>query len=396
MAGERVARWVPAVNAMLDPAARRARRRSAGSFDALRERAAKRSGVAQPADPGFLADLRVLHDSFLAVPELSFMGLVSVRTELVRHMRNWLRVREYLRVHPEAARTPVLRPVFVVGLPRTGTTLLHSRLASVPGHRAALMWELLAPVPAVPAKPGQPRPGRRIRNAELLTRFSHMVAPQLRVIHPLDARAPEECVFALPHSMVYHARARMPGYLDWYAGRDATPDYDYLREQLQILQWGRPPCRWILKSPFHLWNLGALLRVFPDATIVWTHRDPAVAVASWCSLAEITMTFHNLRLDLRQLGQDWVALWARAVTLGAESRAAAATPFLDVSYTQLCADPESVLAEVLRAIGAPGEPSAREKVTTSPRRPHRAAHHYSLDRYGLTAEPVRAAFPAGT
>ncbi len=167
---ERVSRWVPAVN-----------------------------GLREPADPRFLADLRVLHDSFMSVPELSFMGLASVRVELRRHLGNWLSMREYLRAYPQIASVPVERPVFVVGLPRTGTTLLHALLDSVPGHRAPRMWELLAPVRA---SAGQTHPGRQVRSAERLARFSHLVAPSLRLIHPLDARAPEECVFALPHSMV--------------------------------------------------------------------------------------------------------------------------------------------------------------------------------------------------
>jgi Sulfotransferase family len=395
MAREPVARWVPAANRLLEPGVRRARHASAGSFDALQARAARRSGVAEPADPGFLADLRVLHDSFMAVPELSFMGLISVRTELLRHLRNWLRVREFLRAHPQVAEVPVQRPVVVVGLPRTGTSLLHALLASAPGHRAALMWELLAPVPVGPG-PGAFHPDRRIRGAELLTWFSRQVAPSMRVVHPLDAHGPEECVFALPHSMVYYARARMPGYLDWYARRDATPDYAYLRQQLQILQWDQPPCRWVLKSPFHLWNLGALLRVFPDATIIWTHRDPGVAIASWCSLAEITMTFHNRQVDLRLLGQDWVQLWAQAVARGTAARAAAAAPFLDVPYTQLSAEPEFVRDEILNALGVAGQPWAPEQGTASTLRPARRTHHYSLDRYGLTAQAVHDAFPAGT
>jgi hypothetical protein len=205
-----------------------------------------------------------------------------------------------------------------VGLPRTGTTLLHALLASVPGHRAAQMRELITPVPA---SAGQPHPGRQVRSAERLARFSHLVAPSLRVIHPLDARAPEECVFAMPHSLSYYNRARIPGYRDWYTERDATPDYTYLRQQLQILQWQRPAQRWILKSPFHLWNLDALLRVFPDATFVWTHRDPAVAIASWCSLAEVIRAFHNRRVDLRLLGEDWTRMWSQAFTRGAQVRA---------------------------------------------------------------------------
>ena len=182
----------------MGPAARRVRGGSGASFAALQARAAARSRVKEPADPRFLAELRILHPAFMSVPERSFTGLAGIRAELVRHLGNWLGVREYLRAYPQIASVPVARPVFVVGLPRTGTTLLHGLLAGVPGHRAARMWELLAHVPAPDSRPW---PGREVRSAKRLARMAHLVAPSMRVIHPLDARAPEECVFAMPQSI---------------------------------------------------------------------------------------------------------------------------------------------------------------------------------------------------
>lgn len=389
---KRVAWWVPAANRLMGPGARRVRGGPEASFAALQARAAARSKVAEPADPRFLADLRFLHDSFLSVPELSLMGLSGVRAELLRHLENWLAVREYLRAHPQIASLPVSRPVFVVGLPRTGTTLLHALLAGVPGHRAARMWELLAPVP-LPHSTA--RNGRGLRSAQRLTRMAYLAAPSFRVIHPLDARAPEECVFAMPHSMSYHTRARITGYRDWYAQRDATPDYEYLRQQLQILQWQRPAQRWVLKSPFHLWNLDVLLRVFPDATIVWTHREPAVALASWCSLTEVTMTLHNRRVDLRLLGRDWTAMWAQACARGTGVRSCSRAPFADVSYDRLCADPVAVLDQVLRGLGSSLAPQERQQAMVRASQSAPGAHQYSLDRYGLTPRAVDDAFPGG-
>src|SRR5215831_8298635 len=384
------------------PAARRGRHRPESSFRALQARAARRTGLPEPADPQFLADLRVLHASFLAVPELSFIGLSGIRAELARHLSNRLRVRELLRANPQIASAPVPRPVFVVGLPRTGTTLLHALLAGAPGHRAPLLWELLDPCPQPgPGGPSLGGSGRRVRDAERLAWLAYRAAPSLRVIHPLDARTPEECIFALPHHMGYHTRARIPGYQDWYTRRDATGDYAYLRQQLQILQWQQPPPRrWILKSPFHLWHLDALLRVFPDATIVWTHRDVLTALASWCSLAEVTRRLSNRRVDLTQLGRDWTQMWSQAMTRALRARAAAAQPFLDVSYTQLADAPLPTLETLYSGLGAELTPAARQQITSrartspaGPRAHHHSAHHYSADRYGLTAEAIRDAFP---
>ncbi len=390
----RLAWWMGAVNGLMAPVIRSGLR-PGSSFGALEARAARRAGLAGRADPEFLTDLRVLHESLLGVPEMSFTGLAGLRAELIRHLANRMRVRQFLDAHPQAAAAPVRQPVFVVGLPRTGTTLLHALLAGLPGHRAPLLWELLAPCPP---DAGQARPGRRERSARRFAALAHRAAPPMRVIHPLDACAPEECVFALPHSMSWCTRARLPGYPEWYAGRDATPDYAYLREQLQVLQWQQPPRRWVLKSPFHLWNLDILVRVFPGATIVWTHRDPCVALASWCSLTEVTMRLHNRRVDLSLIGQDWLQLWAQAIRRARRARAGpagAAASFLDVSYTRLAARPLPVLAEISGRLGAGLTSAARRTAADLVIRPgpaERRPHRYSLARYGLTDEAVHAAF----
>jgi hypothetical protein len=391
VASGRVAWWVAPVNGLMTPAAWRQRRRPESSFLALQLRAARRTGLREPADPGFVADLRVLYTSFLAVPELSFIGLTGIRAELARHLSNRLRVRELLRSHPEITSAPVPRPVFVVGLPRTGTTWLHALLASAPGHRAPLMWELLAPCP----QPGPGGLGRRLRNADRMAWLADRAAPSMRVIHPVDARAPEECVFALPHHMAYRNRARIVGYQDWYTRRDATGDYAYLRQQLQILQWQQPRKRWILKSPFHLWHLDALLRVFPDATIVWPHRDIATVLASWCSLSEVIMRPHNRRVDLNQLGRDWTAIWSQAMTRALRVRAAAAQPFLDLRYTELAGAPLPALEALFSRLGAELTPAGRQQITSRARTATAGpgAHRYSMDRYGLTPGAIRDAFP---
>ena len=234
-----------------------------------------------------------------------------------------------------------------------------------------------------------------MHRAERLVTAGRQAAPALRVIHPLAAPGPEECIFALPHSMYYYNRAWIPGYRDWYAHRDATADYAYLKQQLQVLQWNRPPRRWILKSPFHLWKLDALLRIFPDATLVWPHRDPATVLASWCSLAEVVRRLHNRRVDLRLLGADWCQLWAGATTRAMRVRAGARQTFVDIPYSQLAADPLAAVADALRRLDVEVTPATRLQVAARLSLGGRAArgqHHYTLDRYGLTAGEVRETF----
>ena len=391
-----VAWWVRPLHTISRPAAALGRGRGEDAFAGLLRRAARQAGSTEPPDPQFAADLRFLYDSFAAAGELSFLGLSSIRHEVTRHLANWLRVRDLIRAHPQIASAPVRSPVFVTGLPRTGTTLLHSLLADVPAHRAPLMWELLDPCP--PAA-GRTASDTRQRRARRLASAAQYLAPSLRVIHPLDASGPEECVLALPQSMYVHTRARLPGYRAWFEQRDATPDYLYLRQQLQVLQWRQPQRRWILKTPFHLWSLDALLRVFGDATIVWTHRDPHVAIASWCSLMEVTMGMSNQRVDLRLLGQDWTGMWASAVTQAMAVRERSPQSFIDVPYDRLTSSPAAAVSDVLARLGpgpalaAGGQARGRDsKAHGQHARQRPGAHRYSLARYSLTAESVSRAF----
>ncbi len=142
-------------------------------------------------------------------------------------------------------------------------------------------------------------------------------------------------------------------------------------------------------------HLDALLRVFPDATIVWPHRDMPTALASWCSLAEVPMRLSNRRVDLHQLGQDWTQMWAQAMTRALHIRAAAAQPFLDLSYTQLARAPLPALKALFSCLGAELTPAARQQITHRARHAGPAGpppHHYSLDRYGLTPQAIGDAF----
>ncbi len=234
--------------------------------------------------------------------------------------------------------------------------------------------------------------------------FARHAMPAMRSVHPLRVRQPEECVFVLPHGLIHHVRAPVASYRAWLASQDATADYQYLRQHLQLLQYGQPPRRWVLKSPFHLLNLDALLAVFPDATIVWTHRDPVTALASWCSLVEIVRLVHLPQVDRAEIGRDWAAIWSAAAghALAVRARSDPAR-FLDVSYPALVQAPAATAAAVLGALGSPAGPqftgaagaaqrSSEPGRSRGPGREHR--HVYGPDRFGLDPAAIRAQFSA--
>ncbi|MCX4765368.1 sulfotransferase [Streptomyces sp. NBC_01275] len=347
--------------------------------------------VEQPdGDREFVDDFRFLLRDWSRDEKLTPVGWWSAQGHVRRHLANRARVRRLIAERPEIAQEPIERPVFVVGLPRTATTLTHSVLSLSEQHRCPLLWELLTP-----DLEGSPERRRKaVTVARRMVGGINLFAPRYRDIHPMTAEGPEECTFALPHTVMPLSQARVAQYRVALDERDFVPDYAYLKQIYQVLQHGRPRRRWVLKSPLHTDNLDALLAVFPDATLVWTHRDPAAVVASFCSLIEHGMAITLRPLDLHGLGATWLGLLSRSMSRGLAARAAVPREALvDVPYSWLGADPATGAPKLYAAVGArwtDADAARLPEVVARPKgsRPHR----YDLARYGLTRADVDTAF----
>ncbi|WP_416986691.1 sulfotransferase family protein [Streptomyces sp. T028] len=357
------------------------------SPDRVFDRLAAQAG---PVDAVFSAEFRFLLRNWARDEHLTPVGWWSAQGHVRRHLTNRARVRRLIAEHPRIAREPVERPVFVVGLPRTATTLTHGVLSLSEQHRCPRLWELLTP-----DLEGTERQRKRaVAAARGMVGAINLFSPHYRDIHPMSAEGPEECTFALPHTIMPLSQARIPEYRARHYERDFRPDYSYLKQIYQVLQYGRPRRRWVLKSPLHTENLDALLSVFPDATIVWTHRDPAAVVPSFCSLIEHGMAITLSPLDLRELGATWLELLSRSMTRGLAARSVIPRESLiDVPYSWLGSDPAAGAPKLYDAIGArwtDADAARLPRVAARPKgsRPHR----YDLARYGLTRADVDAAF----
>ncbi|MGW1718499.1 sulfotransferase family protein [Streptomyces sp. NPDC002156] len=341
-------------------------------------------------DEWFVDGLRPLLREWAADEDLSPVGWQSAQAHVRRHLTNRARIRRLIAANPAIAQEPVEKPVFVVGLPRTATTLTHGVLSLSGEHRCPRLWELLAPglEPSVRERKKAVTAARRTLDG------TYLLSPRFREIHPMTAEGPEEDTFLLPHALVPLSQARLPEYHAQQFTRDFVPDYRHLKECFQVLQYGRPRRRWILKSPMHTGNLDALLRVFPDATLVWTHRDPVTAVASFCSLVECGMAISRRRIDLHALGATWLDLLSRSVRRGLAARDGfPREAVVDVPYSWLGTDPAAGAPKLYGAVGArwtDADAARLPTVATHLRgsRPHR----YDLARYGLTKADVEAAF----
>jgi Sulfotransferase family len=371
------------------------------SFDEpkLREAASREAKASDFGTDEYIEPMRVLLGALEHEARLNFVGRFAARAQIVTLLANRAKMQQWWSSHPEILATPVVAPWFVVGLPRSGTTLLQQLLACDQANRSLQFWEATHPAP--PPERATYDSDPRIASARRAQRVLDYVAPDANAIHPVGATAPTECVSLLANSFAsleFGVINHVPSHVEWCLGADLRPHYRYFREQLQLLQWKCSAERWTLKSPAHLLALDALFETFPDAHVVWLHRDPITAVTSHCSLVAVLQAIGTDRLDLRAIGREWPHVWAAALERAIASRARVrADRFVDVHYDDLLADPVSTVRDVYLRFGTElrtaAEARMRAFVGNHPQRA-RGTHVYSPADFGFDGDEVRGGFAA--
>ena len=365
--------------------------------------ASERAGLSDFGDEDFREPLRRLLSSLDLEAKLNPGGRIAQRARIVDSLVTRLRVQDSVARHLEILAERIEAPIVVIGLPRTGTTLLQRLLASDPEANAVLWWECRSPAPW-PGSPWRDGIDPRIANAHQQVRAILAAQPELASIHPWDPEGPDEEVLLLEHSFlsqVPESGANLPSYRAWLTDQDLAPAYDYLVRLLQFLQWqkresGRLRAGWVLKSPCHLAYLDQLFRVFPDAHVVQTHRDPVRTLPSIASMYSSLWRLATDQVDEREVGRQCRERYAWA--LGrclAVRRRLPRDRFLDVAYADVVSDP---LAQVRRIYEfaersfTPAAEAALEDFSRDHPREQRPPHAYTLQRFGYTAEGIAADF----
>jgi hypothetical protein len=267
--------------------------------EALLEKAMRNTGLSDFGGEEFRQPLALLVDSLEREANLSLLGRMVARSDLLRTLENRLRLVDLFRQHPEIAEQPIERPIFVVGPPRSGTTIFHDLLAMDPGNRVPLSWEAAYPLP--PPETATLHSDPRIARVQADLDRVDQLLPEFKKMHPMGPERAQECVALTSHdlaSMIYQTQFDVPSYDRWVLDCDMKSALSWHRRFLQVLQWKAPGERWALKSPQHLWHIQHVHREYPDALFVQTHRDPVRVLVSISSLVA----------TLRRLASDEVSL----------------------------------------------------------------------------------------
>jgi hypothetical protein len=328
------------------------------------------------------------------------LGRALIRQACIQHARTRLRLQEWIKKEPSILQEEIRRPLFVVGNPRTGTTLLHNLLCQDRGGRPLLFWEALEPVPEPSFKPGleDPRIDRARWWVSLTRRYG---MPEMESIHPLHPEGPEECTFLLFNTFrtpAFMLLGNVNGYLLWLrerGDRDRLPVYEEYRRQLQFLQWRRPGRYWILKSPLHLWGLDALLRIFPDARVIQTHRHMSKVIASVCSLQAVSRGMYSDHIDCRSMrGEMWNNYYDLQEPM-TKARAAHPGRVFDLHYRDLVRDPEAAIQSIYEHFEMTPDKGMPERMrhwlAHNPAN-KRGVHRYDLAQFDLTEADIENVF----
>lgn len=361
--------------------------------------AQKQTGLTDFGDPGFRDGLTLLAEELNEPGRLTTIGRLAARSRIVDLLAARLQLFEHRRRHPEVADEVIDRPIFVLGLPRTGTTVLYGLLAANPAMRSPVSWEVMSPFPP-PTMATRTTDARIAASDKQFDQFRRL-APDLDLIHPLGAMLPQECLalHALDFaSYEFPSTFDVPRYWAWLQQQDLRGGYDMQRLMLQHLQSGYGGDHWILKTPSHLMWLDTLLEVFPDALIVQTHRDPTTVLASVSSLMFHFRSAMSDNVDPAQVGREQFEAWSWALdrTMAAR-RGLADDRVVDVQFRDTLADPVGTVTRVYEHFDIPVTDAVRAGVLAylddNPRDKH-GTHTYSLSDFGLDESEVSERFAA--
>jgi hypothetical protein len=386
-----------AINFSLDKFSRRLVDLSAEN---LLSKASKKTGLDDYGSEYFRGPLARLLQSLEQDAHLTVFGRLMARQEILRLMGNRLQLVDIFKRHPEIAEQEIIAPVFILGMPRTGTTSLHELMALDPQFRVPLTWEVAHPFP--PPEKASYATDTRIEKVTKELSGVDKLLPGFKDMHPMGAQLPQECVALFSHdfaSMIFDVQFRLTQYQDWIIKEDMAEVFKQHRRWLQLLQWKCPGDTWVLKSPQYLWNIKDMLREYPDARIIQNHRDPVKVAMSIGSLTTTLRSLGSNCLDVKEATQSYAdqLYYGTQTTMAARDEGLiSADRAFDIQFAEFRKDPVQMVDRAYQHLGLElSEPVAQKMqafLDQGKETERHGKHSYNLANSGLDLEKERERF----
>jgi hypothetical protein len=366
--------------------------------ESLLNEAKKQAGLNDFGDMWFLEPMGKLLDSIHNEAKLSPAGVAGQGARIVHGLVSRLRLQDALKRNPEILDEKVTVAGTIVGLPRTGSTMFHRMLSNAPGINSIKWFETQFYAPFAGEERGNPVE----RRAQAMKVMEGYVAAGMMSIHPFAIDAPDEEIIimdqffvgTMPESAMY-----VPSYAEWLGVFDHTKAYEDLKTILKFFQWqdvARQGKRWVLKTPGHLPTLDTLFKVFPETTVITTHRDPLSTVPSYCSMTNSLVHMNSDQVDDVEFGRFTEKRWAGFLErYEAARQRIGAHRFVDIKYEDLVKAPLDQARPVLAKLGVEMTPEVEDGMKEwlqENARDKRAAHHYTLEQFGLSEPELEKDF----
>jgi len=360
--------------------------------------AKKRTGLSNFGNWAFQKPLEQLMKAYEHEAELTMVGRITVRELIANLLINLLRLEEKRRHQPDTETERITNPVFIIGLPRTGTTLLHGLLAQDAEFRVPKTWEIMFPATYSENPDESSKARERARNR---LDWANRLAPGFKRIHAIAPELPQECIVITAHVLLstqFHTACNVPSYQNWFEREPQNLAYEFHHRLLQHLQVKRTAQRWVLKAPGHLFALDALLKRYPDAKIIQTHRSPLQVIPSMASHATVLRRALSNQVNPKEVARDWAQRWNSALEKFLEIRDQSPSgQFLDVYYEEIERTPLETICRIYDFLGwrlnDRTKHAMKAFLASNPKNKH-GVHRYSLGQYGLDPMKERKRFSA--
>lgn len=371
--------------------------------DAIVKQAMEVDGLSDFGDESFREPMEKMLWSFEYEAKLNELGVATIRQRVVDILASRARVQNYLKRYPEILDEEIVQPLVIVGLPRTGTTMLHRTISADDRMYAPLWYEVRFPSPALDWDFSSAN-DRRIVDAKAEMQMMLDASPDLMSVHPMDAMGPDEEIMLLEQSFFSYqqeAMANIPTFGHWLERQDHTQGYEYLKLLLQFLQWqkkrsGQLGERWALKAPHHLHFMDIVFKVFPDAKVVQSHRDPLDTIPSLTSMIHALWVVYSDETDGAEVGRQWSRKFSRGLAHTMEVRKEVGEDrFLDLWFKDTVSRPLQEIQKVYDFLNMEFTEKAKcemEVWQDFNRRELRPSHDYTLEQFGFTESGLRKQF----